>query len=397
MVVSVLVYMTLIETIMITKFNNLIKKIVSLVVKIISTIHKEKGELYIVVGCGDKNEFIKRVDHFIPEYTGKYNYVQTFNLKIVIRGGRLVVLDSESKGWMANYFKIYDLDFNNNQQDAWEWFELASSFNREGLKKNINEGRKIFNNFYMKYKSRYTRAYIFGTGPSLANATNLNWSNGLRIVSNTIVKDSRLWMHIKPNIIVAGDALYHFGHTEFAICFRRDLKLRLAESDIVFVYPAIFDVLVQREFYMFKDRLIPIPTGKKLKPIINLKKDYGLPQLGNVLNQLLLPLASTFSREIYFWGFDGRSADAKLFWQNSKDHFYEEHVESLKVAHPAFFKFQVPIEEPSKYVNRVHGDKLDNDLKFAEHKGFKFIMLHKSWTNTLNKRFSESADYNFLK
>lgn len=377
--------------------KKLIKITISLASKFTSLVFGEDKKIYLIVGRGDKNEFFKRMKHFIPFYNEEIIYVKKFNFRQILSGGRLVVLDSLSGGVYTKYCRVYDLDYMNNHMDAWEWFDLASSYKINETSKNIKNGQKIFDELLKNFQKKYSRAFIFGTGPTLSKANELSWSEGVRIVSNTIVKDSKLWAHINPHIIVAGDALYHFGHTEFPIFFRRDLKARLENSDAVFVYPAIFDSLVQMEFSVLKNRLIPIPYFNGENSIVNLKSNYALPRLGNVLNQLLLPVATTFSREIYFWGFDGRSPSDMLFWKNSDAHFYAEHVNKLKLAHPAFFDFNVPNEDPGKYVNKVHGDKLNGDLERAEKKGFKFFMLHKSWTGTLNARYKSPEKLSFLK
>ena len=354
-------------------------------------------KMYVILGRGNKDEFLNRIKHFIPFYVGEIIYVRKFNFKHILNDDLLVVLDSSNEYVDSLYYRVYNLDYEGNHQDAWEWFEIASKLKKDEIDKNIKIGRIIFKQKVLDFKKNYSRTFIFGTGPSLSKADELSWIEGLRIVSNTIVKDAKLWEYINPHVIVAGDALYHFGHTDFAICFRNDLKKRLQNSDALFVYPAMFDSLVSVEFKDFKEKLIPIPYFNGSNPIINLDKKYFLPRLGNVLNQLLLPLASTLSNEIYLWGFDGRAPNDKLFWQNSNDHFYEEHVEKLKFAHPAFFKHNVPNENPSNYVNKVHGDKLNMDLNRAERNGYKFFMIHKSWTKTLNARYVDPKNIGFLK
>lgn len=143
------------------------------------------------------------------------------------------------------------------------------------------------------------RAYVFGTGPSLALAAERDWSDGYRIVCNTIVRDPDLWKHINPHFIVAADALYHFSYTKYARTFREDLAQRLAETSTFFVYPAHFHQIVVREFGEYHDRLIPIPNDVRSKIYLNLTQEFSLPRLGNVLPWLLLPLACTLSKKCF--------------------------------------------------------------------------------------------------
>ena len=111
-----------------------------------------------------------------------------------------------------------------------------------------------------------------------------------------------------------------------------------------------------------------------------------MPSLGNVLNILLLPLACTVSTSVRLWGFDGRAPDDKLFWSNSSKHSYPELMPELVEEHPAFFAAFVPKNRESDYVKSVHGDELDKCLVAAERDGYQFVMMHFSWTETLNKR-----------
>ncbi|QMW04583.1 hypothetical protein [Spirosoma foliorum] len=284
---------------------------------------------------------------------------------------------------------VFKLNYNNYYLDGWEYHKLLSRMNQDIVKEGIIHGKQKIKE--LKQKNKIDQAYIFGTGPSLEKAIDKEWKTGIKIVSNTIVKDLELWEHINPQFIVASDAIYHFGISKFSEAFREDLKKCLKNSQAYFVYPAIFHIFCLSMFSEFKDRLIPIPHGKVNTIHHDLSKLYELPDLGNVLPQILLPLACTFSVNIGFWGFDGRAPDDKMFWKNSSKHFYNEHVEELKVLHPAFFEELLPKKSPETYVKRVHGDVLERLLTMAEKDGYKFNMLHASFTETLNKRFNEAV------
>lgn len=200
------------------------------------------------------------------------------------------------------------------------------------------------------------------------------------------MRDRQLWNHIKPHFIVAGDAIYHFGHTEFARTFRKDLKARLRETETFFVYPELFDSIVQRECAEFSDRLIPVPKGSAQKVNIDLTQNFELPGLHNVLGLLFLPLGCTMSRHVYLWGFDGRAPGDKLFWSNSRKHSYPELIPELQKAHPRFFDHFIPKDDSNKYIKLAFGNLLENCLTAAESEGWQFVMMHHSWTPTLAKR-----------
>jgi hypothetical protein len=151
----------------------------------------------------------------------------------------------------------------------------------------------------------------------------------------------------------------------------------------------MFDVIVQREFAEFSERLVPVPGGSHQDISVDLTKIFELPAVGNVLPLLQLPIACTLSSNIYFWGFDGKAPDDYInpFWANSEKHSYPELMHSLRESFPGFYEYYVPNNDSSNYIKSVQGDELDSQLSVAERNGFKFVMLHHSWTATLNKRY----------
>ena len=281
---------------------------------------------------------------------------------------------------------VFDIDPDLNPKASSQYCKLAG-YCAETKIDNAEARRRFRSYVEILRKQQLKKAYIFGTGPSLAEAIDQDWSDGYRIVCNTIVRDPELWRHINPHFIVAGDALYHFSYTQFARAFRADLALRLAESQTFFVYPAIFHEIVIRELAEFSDRLIPIPTGVDTKISVDLTQEFSLPRMGNVLPRLLLPLACSMSKDVFLWGFDGRAPNDRLFWSNSAKHNYPELMPELQEAFPAFFSYYVPDENPQKYVASVHGETLENELQAAEEAGWSFTMLHESWTPTLQRRY----------
>jgi hypothetical protein len=287
---------------------------------------------------------------------------------------------------------VADLDYEANPYDGWALAEFGAAVARGALETSIAAGREIFVSRVREINELGPRpAYLFGTGPSLRLAGARSFSDGTTIVCNTIVRDADLWHELNPAFFTAGDAIYHFGHTKHARAFRADALRRLQESEgrTLFVYPAPFDVIVRSEFRDVEEVLVPIPWGEHTDITVDLTQCYKLPQTGNVLNALLIPLGCTLSTDIRLWGFDGRAPTDTGFWSNSPRHAYPELMQTLRDSHPAFFAELVPKGDEVRYVNEVHGDWLDERLCEAEDRGFRFQILHPSWTATLQKRYVE--------
>jgi hypothetical protein len=280
----------------------------------------------------------------------------------------------------------FNVDAEANPHDGWAWWDFARH-DEPASEVEKSAAARLRDEIVRLRGLGLGKAYLFGTGTSLEKADQRDWSDGYRIACNTVVRDRDMWHHLDPHFLVAGDAIYHFGDSAFARAFRADLKLRLAEGRTFFVYPAQFTQLVERELGEFADRLVPVPVGTHRRLNVDLSREFALPGVGNVLNLLLLPLGCTLSQDVYLWGFDGRAPDDKLFWSNSPRHSYPELMPTLLERHPAFFRHYVPVEKPTTYVQNYHGDALDLALQAAEAQGWRFTMLHKSWTPTLQKRF----------
>jgi hypothetical protein len=331
-------------------------------------------------------EVKSRLKLFIPDI--EFNTVSNISL-INALNNSIIIYTGEKPPSLYTKLKtglLFNLDYDLNDMDGWEYHRILTLLEQKTILANRPLARSKLASIKNQLKAKYNKAYIFGTGPSLEKAIDRSWGDGIRIVSNTIVKDKELWNHINPHFIVAGDAIYHYGFSRFAKNFRDDLAQRLAETDTYFVFQEQFFPFIKRQLPQFEDRFIPIPIVNS-QTFYNIIQDkFELPALGNVLNGLLLPLSQYLSDNINLWGFDGRSPDAKLFWKNSEKHFYSEHVAELQQLHPAFFNKLVPKDDPGQYVKTVHGDALNNMLLFAEQRGITFNMLHPSYTKTLMDR-----------
>ncbi|MBD3248786.1 hypothetical protein GF336_01960 [Candidatus Woesearchaeota archaeon] len=332
----------------------------------------------------------KRLDFYISSYeleliySENYRNSEDLSIPYLFFGYKSIqILKSRD-----NKKNLFNIDFRTNHMDGWELTRLAGFTG----KNNVNEEEMIkkFNLAIEKIKGeKLNRSYLFGTGPSLEKAEKIDWSDGYRVVCNTIVRDAKLWKHLNPHFIIAGDAIYHFGFSELPKIFRRDLKDRLKETQTYLVYPDYpgFHEIFIREFKEFKDRMIAIKLGKHKNVENNLFENFSLPALGNALQLSMLPLGCNLSKNVYLWGFDGRAPKDDLpFWNYSNKHAYPELIPQLMKDHPMFFEKNAPKSDTKKYTRETLGDTLENALSNAEAKAWKFEMMHKSWTPALQKR-----------
>ncbi len=202
--------------------------------------------------------------------------------------------------------------------------------------------------------SKLERVSIFGTGPSLSEALDRDYSRSLNIICNTIVKNRSFCSNLAPKIIVASDAHFHFSYHRYAVRFLSDLACLLEHnSDAVFFTFDKFAVFARRRLPFISDRIFGIPAGRNSYGF-DFDIDYRIFPGDSVLNMFLLPLASFLGDEVSLNGFTGRSPTDSYFWNHSDLHQYTDLMEDVRLAHPAFFR------------NRDYGgyaDTVDREIK----------------------------------
>lgn len=276
----------------------------------------------------------------------------------------------------------------NDAMAAWSWHSVVSCVRRAEFQTSFHNTVAVADALSRLRTLDRGEASVFGTGPSLALAVDRDHSRSVRIVANTIVADRVSLIRLDPHVLVAGDALYHFSSEQFAQRFRNDaLRAMMLLPDLLFIYPAEFHSIVSREFRSVGARLVPVRRCRKAASVLSLATGENcLPNLGNVLQLLLLPLATAVAKSVHLFGFDGRRPSDVAFWSNSIRHDYPAERALLHENNPAFLRFFVPQEDPEKYVTSVLGDGLEMQLSSAERRGWRFYVHGKSTTPALSRR-----------
>lgn len=214
--------------------------------------------------------------------------------------------------------------------------------------------------------------YIFGTGPSLQGAGELDFSKGIRIVCNTIVKNDELLGHIKPHVIVAADADFHFGCSRYAAQFRADLVAALEKTGAMFACPEVHVPLMLHHYPHLAERTIGIPVVNSHLNI-QLQERFWLSAKDNVLVQFLIPLAATVGERIFLIGFDGKKPGDEKFWSHDPASQYALLLKTVEDCHPAFFDYR----NYDHYFER-HCKLIEDIITLGESIGKEFISLTNS-------------------
>ncbi|MBI2138454.1 hypothetical protein HYU13_02610 [Candidatus Woesearchaeota archaeon] len=275
-----------------------------------------------------------------------------------------------------------------NYSGVTESKNYVMAFNSTLSMKSRERIREISGNNFSRLASLVdgkARSYVFGTGPSLSDAISMDFSDGFRIVANTAINDAALMKHIMPHAVVFGDFAYHDGPSKYAAKFRKQMLnvcrsgcFAVTREDVMpfFIahYPEIEDRIIGLRLDIFGQFRIPTAS------------DLSVKLSNNTLVSFMLPLASSFTKEVFVIGCDGRKPGDKLFWSHAGKAHYDGLKQTVQDTHPSFFRdtdFQSYYEE-----NCIATEKF---IVAGEKHGREYISRTPSYIPALRKRYSGGA------
>jgi len=261
----------------------------------------------------------------------------------------------------------------------------------------------------------YKRGYVFGTGPSLDQATEFDYDEGFRVICNTIVKNKRLLKHIKPQLLVFLDPAFFFSPCLYSAEFRRMMLETVQEFQCHIMVPNYIVPLLLSHYPELETKIIgmPIPglLDMSLREIIRMifrnpinnvlsnlpvqtkipghREVYNFPTIdkfyvrasSSVMTMYMIPIVSSVCEEIYIIGADGRKPDENYFWTHNPSSQFGDLMKTLFDTHPSFFRDAVYTD-----AYKGHCDFFENLLRYGESMGKKYYSLTPSYIPALAKR-----------
>ncbi len=226
-----------------------------------------------------------------------------------------------------------------NQFEANQMVKISEVFLKQAVKSDNNTNLVLLLKKFQNTK--YKSVTLFGSGPSLKNYKDFDYRNNLSIVCNSIVKNKELLKFLRPEIIVATDAVFHSGYSTYAAEFREALCEALdLVQEMVFIVP-LRDLMLYKYNLpeKYQARIYGL-EGKTLGEFnLDLIKNPCVKSTSNVLTFFMIPLASTISKNINIIGFDGKNISVKnKFWNYDEKSQFVDSIDYTKAAHPAFYR-----------------------------------------------------------
>ncbi|WP_186429891.1 hypothetical protein [Clostridium sp. BSD9I1] len=252
-----------------------------------------------------------------------------------------------------------------------------------------NNAKEYFNNLsklnfgeLVKKNKNKQKAYLFGTGPSLDQAYRFDYTNGFNIVCNSIVKNHRLQNHIKPDLLVFADPVFHFSPCEYARKFREDaLESMKKYNDLYCLVPDYNVPILLAHYPNMKDKIIGMPTISKDKFNFPNIEHFYTRGSSNILTLFMIPVASSIAKEIYILGCDGRQKSETYFWKHSKDAQYEGLMKTVFDMHPSFFRDRIYEDYYEEHCENLRGL-----IEYGEEQEKKYYSLTPSYIPVLKER-----------
>lgn len=232
----------------------------------------------------------------------------------------------------------------------------------------------------LKESGKVKRANIFCAGCSIEEIYDSTFEGGLNIISNSMVKNDRLLEKIEPKLLVFSDVNFYASPNEYCVRFYEDvLKTTRKYGTKIIVFDYIVP-LVCNHFPELKDKIIGIPYGADTFTFPDMDNFY-IKKTGNILTELMLPIASALCDEIGIAGCTGRNPDETYYWRHNPDTQYLDLMQSVFDMYPSVFRDQ-------KYDDyyKIHCRTVEEIMEFGERLGKKYINMTTSYIPALIKR-----------
>ena len=286
---------------------------------------------------------------------------------------------------------IWQVDPNSIAQEGNIYIDIFNEYHMQSHSAEAESALKFLD--FFKSEGQYENALIIASGPSSSHWAQQSKEERFVIVCNSVIKNADLMRHFQPQALVFGDPIFHFGPSSYAANFRDQLMKSAHNFSYKIFMPLKFYNFFLAHFPDLKDRVIGIPFSQDVDWNLSLFDNFQVKTTKNILTFLMMPIATTFAKNVSLLGCDGRPiSQDDYFWSHEKSVQFNDKMEGIKRVHPAFFK----IDYNDYYTQ--HCESLRQQIEFAEAHGFTFNCSAYSHIPALQKRMKHSrkADKHYI-
>lgn len=226
-------------------------------------------------------------------------------------------------------------------------------------------------------------AYCFASGPSFDKYRDFSYEeNSFKVICNTIVKNEEFLEFLKkPDLLVFMDPAYYCGPSKYANAFRECAKNVIEKYDCFVMVSETLAPLILYHYPQWGKNIIGMRRTGKTFNFPTVEKFRTCIMCGNILTFLMIPVASSISKEIYILGADGRRPDENYFWTHSKSAQFSDLMETVFNTHPSFVR---DIDYQDFYEKQC--ESFEDLCRYGESLGKHYISLTQSYIPALKRR-----------
>lgn len=266
-------------------------------------------------------------------------------------------------------------------------FHLDDSFGYFKLRNLLTgpkvESQKALEHLFSLGDGQRSTALVTGTGPAARQLLEQKIDHDIRVLCNSAICDRELVEHVRPNVVVFGDHIFHFGPSRYAAAFRADVVRLAEESDCLLVMPEYGAEFFSVKYPHLAERVIAVhviagsPDWRWVTP-----QDTRVRVTGNVLTQFMLPVVLGISGQVDIAGCDGRKLSETYFWTHGRSVQYSDDLmQTVFAAHTPFFR-----DTSYKDYYTQHCAQLEEMLAWAETQGRVIRSVTASYIPALARR-----------
>lgn len=268
---------------------------------------------------------------------------------------------------------------------AWANFYYQSLFDHES--EIIKEQSKRNYAQLLKSVKGFKRAYIYTTGPSIDCVHEFEFeAESFKIICNSMVKNQVFLEHIRPQLLVFADPVFHFSPCLYSYEFRKFALKAIERCNMFCMVPETKAGLLLAHYPHLADRLIGIPHQAAETWNFPTPERFYIKGSNNIMTLYMIPVASAIAREVCILGADGRQKGEKYFWKHSSQNQFDELMQTVVDTHPSFFRDRIYTDYYKK-----HCQVVESQIEFGEKRGIIYRTLTPSYIPALAKRYEDKS------